>query len=168
MNGLTHKTTLSERENEGSDHRPIAVLLIAFYLWLKAIVLTGCVITVHFNPSTQFTANRIIEGLVPVIMAYREPPWDIWLAPVFISVDATLATGIWFLQKWARTVVVLDLAWLYGRALIGLPIALALYRRGEVHYQSPSAYFQINLVAGIVMLAALLDPDVKRAFGTRF
>jgi hypothetical protein len=103
-----------------------------------------------------------------MIMGWHEPAQDIWLAPLFVLVEATLATGIWFLQKWARTIVVIDLAWLYGRALVGLPITLALCHRHEVHFQNPSLYFDINVLAGLIVLGALLDPDVKHAFGMRF
>jgi hypothetical protein len=142
------------------NSRPLAVGLVALYLCLKAAALTVCVIAVHLQPSTQSTANRVIEGLVPFIMATH----DIWSAPLFALVDATLGIGIWFLQKWARTIVVIDLAWLYGRALVGLPVVLA----AGGHSQNPSMYFDINIVAGIMMLAALCDPDVKRAFGMRF
>ena len=149
------------------NRRTLAVKLIALYLRLKATVLIVCVVAVHFWPSTQPTANGIIEGLVPMIMALREPVLDIWLALLFVLVDATLGTGIWFLQKWARTIVVIDLVWLYGRALLGLPATLAFYR-DKVHFQNPSVYFDINIVAGIMILAALCDPDVKRAFGMRF
>jgi hypothetical protein len=149
-------------------HRPLAVRLIAGYLLVKAAVLIACVAAVHFRPSVRSTANEVIEGLIPMIMAWREPAHDIWLAPIFALADATLGVGIWFLQKWARTLVVIDLAWLYGRALVGLPVTLALYYRDKVHFQNPSVYFDINFVAGIVMLAALCDPDMKRAFGMRF
>jgi hypothetical protein len=149
------------------NSRPLAVRLVALYLCLKATGLTVCVIAVHLQPSTQSTANAVIEGLVPMIAALREPAHDIWLVPVFALVDATLCFGIWFLQKWARTIVVIDLAWLYGRALLGLPVTLAFYRH-EAHFQNPSVYFDINIVAGIMILAALCDPDVKRAFDVRF
>jgi len=148
-------------------HRPFAVTLIAAYLWLKAAVLMACVVAVHYHPSAQPTANEIIEGLVPMIMAWKEPAHDIWLALLFTLVDAMLGTGIWFLQRWARTFVVIDLAWLYGRALIGLPVSLYLNYQDRAHFQNPSVYFDINIVAGIFILAALCDPDVKRAFGIR-
>ena len=147
-------------------HRPFAVQLIAAYLWLKATVLIACVVVVHFRPSTRPIANGVIEGLVPMIMAWGEPAHDIWLAPLFILVDATLGSGVWFLQKWARTIVVVDLIWLYGRALLGMPVVLA-FHRDKPHIQSLPVSFEINLAAGIVILAALCDPDVKRAFGVR-
>jgi hypothetical protein len=152
--------------SHGRPHRPLAVWLIAAYLWLKATVLMVCAVAVHFRPSTRPTANGVIEGLVPMIMAWEEPEHDIWLAPLFVLVDATLGTGIWFLQKWARTIVVIDLAWLYGRALVGLPMALA-YHRDKVQFQSPPIYFDVNIAAGLFILAALCDPDVRRAFRVR-
>jgi len=147
-------------------HRPFAVALIAVYLWLKAAVLLVCVVAVHYHPSVQPTTKEIIEGLVPYIMALKDSEIDIWLAPLFALVDATLGTGIWFLQRWARTVVVIDLAWLFGRALAGVSLALAIYR-DKIHFRNPLVYFDINIMAGIMILAALCDPDVKRAFGIR-
>jgi hypothetical protein len=148
------------------NHRPLAVRLIALYLWLKAAALAACATAAYLHPSTQSAARGIIEDLVPMISAWREPAHDIWLAPLFVLVDTTLGTGVWFLQKWARTIVVIDLAWLYGRALLGLPLALALYHQDKAHFQNPSVYFDINILAGIFILAALCDPDVKRAFAT--
>jgi hypothetical protein len=145
---------------------PVVIRLIAAYLWLKAAVLVVCVFAVYLRPSARPTANSIIEGLVPMIMAWREPAQDIWLAPIFAFVDVVLGIGIWFLQKWARTVVVVDLVWLYGRALLGLPAALAY--GSKAHLRNPSAYFDLNIVAGLLILAALCDPGVKRAFGIRF
>ena len=152
------------------NHRPLPVKLISLYLWLKAAALTACTIAVHLAPSTQTMANGIIEGLVPTIMALKSHTLTIWLAPIFVLVDTTLATGIWFLQKWARIVVVIDLTWLYGRALFGLPVALAFYfsHKAKFHSINLPASFEINIVAGILILAALCDPDVKRAFGMRF
>jgi len=159
------------RGNDGelgaTNHRPLAVKLIAAYLWLKATVLIVCVAAAHFHPSVRPSANGIIEDLVPIIMGLKVQELDIWLAPLFALGDATLGAGIWFLHKWARTAVVIYSAWLYGRALIGLALVLTAYR-DKVHFQNPSVCFDINLLAGIVVLAALCDPDVKHAFGMRF
>jgi hypothetical protein len=152
------------RRTAEMNHRPLAVRLIALYLWLEAAALAVCVISVHLHPSVQSSANGIIEGLAPLIMALKEPEMDVWLAPLFALVFATLGTGVWFLQKWARAVIVVNLALLYGGALLGLPVTLALYSKDEVFFKNPSVYFDINLVAGIMILAALCDPDVKRAF----
>jgi hypothetical protein len=156
------------RDVEASN-RPFAVRIIAFYLWLKAAVLAACTVAAHLAPSTHDKASLIIIGLVPMIMALKSETLPIWLAPVFVLVDATLGSGVWFLQKWARTIVVVDLAWLYGRALLALPVALAYYsfHRAKIQPINLPVSFEINIVAGIFILAALCDPDVKRAFGAR-
>lgn len=96
----------------------------------------------------------------------RDPGTDIWLAPVFALVDVTLGVGVWLLQRWARTLIVIDLTWLFGRALVGLAAALVFFH-GAVDFQNLSRYFIINLVASLMTLAFLLDSDVKRAFGLR-
>jgi hypothetical protein len=115
--------------------------------------------------------KQIIESIVPTIAAVQRGHQDdflldVWLAPVFVVIDSALGLGIWFLQRWARTLVVIDLTWLYGRALVGLIIVATVYR-DSVRFVHPTIYFEINLLAGIIMLAALVDPDVKRAFGIR-
>lgn len=147
-------------------HRPFAVRLIATYLWLKAIVLIICVIAVHHHPSVQSAANGVIEDLVPMIMALREPKDDIWLAPLFAMVDAALGTGIWFLQRWARVVIVIDLTWLFTRVAIGLVALVAIHPK-VLHLRTPSPYLVINITASLMILGCLLDPDIKHAFQRR-
>jgi len=104
-----------------------------------------------------------------MIMELKSETLPIWLAPVFVLVDTTLATGIWFLQKWARTIIVIDLGWLYGRVLLGLTVALPYYsfHRAQIQPINFPVSFEINIMAGIMILAALCDPDLKRAFGKR-
>lgn len=146
--------------------QPIAVRLIAAYLWLKAAVLVMCVVAAHFRPSVQPKANGIIEDLVPMIMGLKVPEIDIWLAPIFVLVDVALGAGVWFLQSWARVIVVIDLTWLFCRAAVGL-MALAIIRPEMAHSQAPSPYFAINVLASLVMLGCLLDPDIQSAFRRR-
>jgi hypothetical protein len=147
-------------------HRPFAVRAIAAYLWLKATVLIVCVVAVHFRPSVQPIANGIIEALVPMIMGLKEPQIDIWLVPLFVLVDTILGAGIWFLQSWARTIILIDLTWLFGRAAVGL-MALVVVHPKVVHFQSPSPYFAINVLVSLMMLSCLLDPDIEHAFERR-
>ena len=148
------------------NRRPLAVQLIALYLWLKSIALMICAIGAYLRPSTQSMANGVIEGLVPMIMAWREPAHDIWLALLFALVDATLGIGIWFLQKWARIIIVIDLTWLFGRAAVGLLMIAAIHPNG-LHFRNPSPYFSINIVASLFILSGLRNPDVIRVFGKR-
>jgi branched-subunit amino acid ABC-type transport system permease component len=147
-------------------NRPAKVKFVAFYLCAKAAALGGCVLSVHFWPDTLLAANGLIEGLVPFIGALRDPGADIWLAPLFALVDVTLGVGVWLLQRWARTLIVIDLTWLFGRALVGLAAVLIVFH-GAVHFQNTSRYFTVNLMASLITLAFLLDSDVKRAFGLR-
>lgn len=152
-------------------NRPIAIRFISAYLLLKAATLAFCFASVHYWPKTKWQMKQIIESIVPTIAAVQRGHQDdflldVWLAPVFVVIDSALGLGIWFLQRWARTLVVIDLTWLYGRALVGLIIVATVYR-DSVRFVHPTIYFEINLLAGIIMLAALVDPDVKRAFGIR-
>ncbi|MGD1105675.1 MAG: hypothetical protein ABR865_01440 [Terracidiphilus sp.] len=147
-------------------YRPFAVKLIAAYLCLKAAALSLCVIAVHLHPSSQPAANGIIEDLVPMLLGIHEPSADFWLAPVFVAVDAALGVGIWLLQGWARVVIVIDLTWLFGRAAVGLLALAAIHPKG-LHFHNPSVYFSINVVASLMILVCLVDPDTRRAFRSR-
>jgi hypothetical protein len=153
-------------EKTEMTHRPFAIRLIAAYLLLKATVLVMCILAVHFRPSVQPTANGIIEDLVPMIMGLKDPEMDIWLAPLFVVVDTVLGAGIWFLQSWARVIIVIDLTWLFGRAAVGL-LALAVAHPKVVQFRPPSPYFAINVLVSLMMLGCLLDPDIKDAFQRR-
>ena len=144
-------------------HRPIAVRLIATYLWLKATVLIVCVVSMHFRPSVQPTANGIIEDLVPMIMGLKEPEMNIWLAPLFVVIDGVLGAGIWFLQRWARVVIVIDLSWLFVRAAVGLMALVILHPKG-IQFRAPSPYFEVNILVSFMMLSWLLDPDIRHVF----
>jgi hypothetical protein len=146
--------------------RPLAVSLVAAYLWFKAMILALCFVASYFRPETQPAMNGVIETLVPVIWGLRKLHADMWLGLLVALIDGSLGIGFWFLQKWAWTVVVLDLTYTLGRGLIGLIAALALYR-DEVHLHRISPLFTINILVSVIMLGTLLDPDVKRAFGKR-
>ena len=151
--------------------RHIAVRAVSACLLLKAATLALCFLSVHYWPGTKWEVKRIIEGIVPIIAAIQRGHQDdylldIWLAPVFFVIDSALGLGVWFFQRWARALVVIDLIWLYGRALVGLLIVMTVYRE-NVQFNSPTISFGINFLAGIFMLVVLLDPDVKRQFGAR-
>lgn len=129
-------------------------------------MLIMCVVAAHFRPSVQPTANGIIEDLVPMIMGLKEPEMDVWLAPLFAVIDTVLGAGIWFLQSWARVLIIIDLTWLFGRAAVGL-MALVVAHPKVVHFRPPSPYFGINVLVSLMMLGCLLDPDIKQAFQRR-
>ena len=98
-----------------------------------------------------------------MIMGLKEPQIDIWLAPLFVLVDTVLGAGIWFLQSWARVIILIDLTWLFGRAAVGL-MALLVVHPKVVHFRPLSPYFAINVLASLMMLGCLLDPDITHAF----
>jgi hypothetical protein len=144
-------------------HRPLPLKLVAAYLWLKAAALSLCVIAAYLHPSVRPAANGIIEALVPMLLGIHDPSADFWVAPIFVAVDVALGVGIWFLQGWARTVIVIDLTWLFGRAAVGLFALAAVHPKG-LQFHNPPVYFSINLVASLMMLVCLVDPDTRRAF----
>jgi hypothetical protein len=147
--------------------RPLAVKLIAAYLGLKAVVLTLCAAGAHLWPSKHAAANGVIEDLVPMIAELRDARLDLWLAPLFALTDMVLGLGVWFLQNWARIIIIIDLSWLFGRAAAGLLLLPAFAQAYKLHPRAPSPWVAVNLVAGLVTLGCLLDPDLRRAFGGR-
>ena len=112
------------------------------------------VVSMHFRPSVQPTANGIIEDLVPMIMGLKEPEMNIWLAPLFVVIDGVLGAGIWFLQRWARVIIVIDLSWLFVRAAVGLMALVILHPKG-IQFRAPSPYFAVNILVSFMMLSWL-------------
>jgi membrane protease YdiL (CAAX protease family) len=108
-----------------------------------------------------------IVGVVHVLIHISPHRWTpVPIAPLFVLVDTVLGAGIWFLQSWARIIILIDLTWLFGRAAVGL-MALVVVHPKVVHFQSSSPYFAINVLVSLMMLSCLLDPDIEHAFQRR-
>ncbi len=148
-----------------TDHRPLGVELIAGYFCLKAAMLPMAVAIAHMSPELQPAANELISHLSPIIHGFRIWGFEVFLALPFALLRLAVGLGIWFLKRWARTIIVLDLLWFFCRAAVGLGILLALDHKLPPLASSP--YLAVDIVISASILVYLLDPEVKRTFGIR-
>jgi hypothetical protein len=136
--------------------KPLGVTLVAAYLFLKATALLLAVTIVHTRPDLQPRASELISsvaGKAGVSLPY----------PTAL-LDVAVGLGIWFLKSWSRKLIVLVNAYGLCRMAVGSAILMVIDRKFLIS-QTSSPYFAVQLIAGIVILAYFLDPEVKRIFG---
>jgi hypothetical protein len=149
-----------------TNHRPLGVMLIAGYFCLKAAVLSIAIAIAYTSPELQPDAKDLIAYLVPMITKLHIGSIDFVFALPFALLRLAVGLGIWFLKKWARTLVVLDLSWAFCRAAIGLAMYLSIDHKLPP-LPSSSLYLTIDVIISAYILVYLLDSDVKRTFGVR-
>lgn len=148
-----------------TDHRPLAVKLIAEYFCLKAVLLTIAVAIVYTSPEIKPAENDFISLLAPIVPEHIGRIGVLFALP-FALVRLVIGLGIWFMKKWARMIIVLDLSWAFCSAGIGLATSISFDHKLP-QLPSSSPYLPIDILISILILFYLFDPDVKRAFGVR-
>ncbi len=78
-----------------------------------------------------------------------------------------LGLGIWFLQKWARTLAVLDLLWEMLSTLDMLSTTNSAHSFALRPTLAITPYITVELIASMFILVYLYEPHIKRAFGVR-
>jgi hypothetical protein len=146
-------------------HRPLGVKLIAAYLCLRASALSLAVTFAHLRPELRPVANEFISNLVPFIKRF-DPTLGVALAPLFALLDVVTGVGVWFLQKWARTIVFLNASYAVWRVVIGLAVLMAFDRK-MLSSITWSPYFLFWIASNAVMFGYFYDPGVKRIFGEK-
>ncbi len=86
------------------------------------------------------------------------------LAPILAAWEAAKAIGFWFLGRWARMLVLIDVYYYFGRGALAVAFLLG-FDRPLLTSILASPYFGINLVLRLGFWYYLSNPDVKSAFG---
>jgi hypothetical protein len=148
--------------------RPLAVKLIAAYFCLKASALILAAILAHMKLEIAPAANDLIANLVPIIRRVYANDYAILLAPIFALLEAAVGLGLWFLQKWARTLAVWALVWdvLSTVDMLSIAIPGRPFPGGEPTFAVPP-YIGVELIASLIILFQLFDPSIRRAFAVR-
>jgi hypothetical protein len=146
--------------------RPFGVKLIAVYLFARAVLLALAGTIAHMKPEMRPELNEFMSELEPILLRLHAVDYAFLVAPVFGFAYAIVALGIWNLQKWARTMVVLNLLYVFVSTGFALAVVAATNRKMlQSHPISP--YFIVDVLAGFLVLGCLLDPDVKKAFNLK-
>jgi len=154
------------KANRMSRGRPLGVKLVAAFFLLDATALLVAAALGHLLPGFQSSANNFIAQRAPFIRELDLVPFGVSLAPLVACFHAVQGLGIWFLKRWARTFVVLDLIYRLGDAAFAAVLLFGIDRKMLLSIVSTPS-FAISAIAHVLMLFYLLDPDAKRAFGLR-
>ena len=142
-----------------SRTRPLAVKLIAVYLCLKATALILAVYIAHTRPDLRPDANEFFK--------YFSINIGVTLPYPAALLNLSVGLGIWFQQRWSRTVTVLINSYYFFKLVVGSLILKALGQESLLLSKTISPYFAISSLASLLILCYLLDPRVKREFGER-
>lgn len=147
-------------------NRPFGVKLIAGVFFLEAAVLVLAAAVGYLKPELQPNANKFIAQRAPYLQDLDLVKFGVMLAPLLAAFDAAKGLGIWFLKRWARVLIVLDLTYRLGEAAVAAVLLWGVDRKMLLSIVSTPA-FAIGSVLNVIILGYLLDPDAKRAFGLR-
>jgi TRAP-type C4-dicarboxylate transport system permease small subunit len=117
-------------------------------------------------PELKPVANDFIARLVPISLKLHVGSVIVICASLFSLLRLAVGLGIWFLERWARTIIILDLSWAFCRAAVGLAISISFDHKLPPLPSSP-LYLAMDIVISGFILVYLFDPDVRRAFGIR-
>ena len=146
--------------------RPLGVKLVAAFFLLDATALFLAAAIGYLLPGLQSSANNFIAQRAPFIKELDFVPFGVFLAPLIACFRAVQGLGIWFLKRWARTFIVLDLMYRLGDAAVAAALLSGVDRKMLLSIVSTPT-FAINAIAHVLILFYLLHPHAKRAFGLR-
>lgn len=149
-----------------TEDRPLGVTLIALYFFLKSAVLIVTAAIVRMRPELEPQANEFISHIVASVQDFNLLNLAAMLAPLYALFYAVLGLGVWFLRRWARLLILMNLLYGLGGVAVGLTI-LIIFDHKALSSLGSNPYLAFGLVVGLLMLRCLLDPDVERAFGVR-
>ena len=139
-------------------------MLIAILFFLEAVALIIAAIVGYVEPDLQSSAIDFVSRSAPFIREFDLVHFDLMLAPLLAVIDVLMALGIWFLQKWARAFIVVDI----GYRLCDSAVA-ALYLwgsdRDKLRAITSTPHFVIGVLIDVIILGYFLDPDARRSFG---
>jgi hypothetical protein len=144
--------------------RPASVTLISLVYFAASIVLAAASIVGRFLPAYRGIAIATISSLAPWSSELGHGNLGMTLAPIVAVWEAGKAIGFWFLWRWARMLVLIDVYYYFGRGALAVALLLG-FDRPLLTSILASPYFEINLVLRLGFLYYLSDPGVKIAFG---
>lgn len=146
-----------------NQNNPLGVKVIASYFFLKAGVLLSASAIGYLRPELREGANEFISHGASFVKQFDMVKYGIALAPLLAVYETVMGLGFWFLKRWARLLVLVNIYYYFGRGIMGLLLLWEINPK-TAHPIMSSPYFMVALILNIVFLLYLIDSDVKRAF----
>jgi hypothetical protein len=164
MSGRTRLLPYMDQPPSTVKVRPTCVTLISLIYFAASGILAAASIVGRFLPAYRGTAIAVISSLAPWSSELGHGSLGMTLAPILAAWEAAKAMGFWFLWRWARMLVLIDVYYYFGRGALAVAL-LFEFDRPLLTSILASPYFEINLVLRLGFWYYLSDPDVMRAFG---
>ena len=84
-------------------------------------------------------------------------------APLLATFDVAKGLGLWFLQRWARLLIIFGLIYWLGGVGVAT-VTLWFTERGRLQAIVSTPNFAIGFLLSVVILCYFFDPDVRRFF----
>lgn len=142
---------------------PLGIKLIASLFLLQSASWFIAAGAGYVWPAYRPRMNEFIVQRAPYLKDLRLFDSAYLFTPLLAVFDAAKGLGLWFLQRWARLLIVLDLIyWLGGVGVAA--VTLWFMERGRLQAIVSTPNFAIGFVLSVVILCYLFDPDVRRFF----
>lgn len=148
-----------------SERRQIGIWFVAAYFLVKAALIAFDGATAFFIPSKAPEALAAIREMVPLVRRLDSGPnVSLIIALAFVLFGIIVGVCVLKRQKWAAGYIVAY----HGIALLWF-LAVSLGLR-VVGLDSPtsmlsSPYGKVEILASLLMIAYLVQPEVMRSFG---
>jgi len=139
--------------------------LIAAYFAAKSCVLLILVLSLALSVGNASSVLAIMREVLPLLTRLdASPQVSVVLALSFAMFGVALSVSIVTRKKWAAAYVVLY----HGIAVVRFLLAILFLKSvgwGVSSRELSSRYMQVEILASLLMVAYLLHPEVRRAFG---
>jgi len=148
-----------------SERRHIGIWFVAAYFFAKAALIAVKAATAFFSPSEAPKALATIREILPLIRRLDlGPNLSLIVALAFVLFGIVVGVCVLRHQKWAAGYIVAY----HGIALLWfLAVSLGLKTIGFDSAPSmlSSPYGKVEVLASLLMVVYLFQPDVRRSFG---
>lgn len=143
--------------------RPLGVKLISALYFVKSLALTIAIVVATIRPDLLPVAQKFAAELAPLLKVFHSS-LGMMIAPFFVVLGIAIGVGIWCLSGWAYGLLIV----MCGVSLIRLAqflVACFLVNHKWLSLLPSSPLFAIDVTTSIFIVAYLLRPEVKQAFG---
>ncbi len=147
------------------SERPIGIKVVAGVLFTNSAFLFSSAAAAIFLSDEYSMKYQLFLSSIPYFrnnpLAVTKPM--LYLTIVFALWALAKGLGIWFMWRWARILIVIDLASRFGSLFLGI----AMIDKKQLSSLSSSSDFVIGVIINLAALVLLTDSATAQAFEDR-